>query len=89
MQRYALLVSILAMLLAAAGGTPALAVTTNQKLATCKFGADDQKLTGAARAAFMKKCMSNKNDPRGPAAGTPATPGAAAEPEGEEPASND
>jgi len=33
---------------------------------TCKFGADDQKLTGAARSAFMKKCMSDKDDPRGP-----------------------
>jgi hypothetical protein len=89
MQRYGLLAGMLAVLLAAAGSTPALAVTTNQKLATCKFGADDQKLTGAARAAFMKKCMSNKNDPRGPAAGTPSTAGEPATPEGEEPASND
>jgi hypothetical protein len=89
MQRYGLMAGMLAAFLALAGSTPALAVTTNQKLATCKFGADDQKLTGAARAAFMKKCMSNKNDPRGPAAGTPATSGEPAAPEGEEPASND
>jgi hypothetical protein len=39
-------------------------------MATCKFGADDQKLDGAARNAFMKKCMSDHNDPRG--AGGPA-----------------
>ncbi len=40
-------------------------------MATCKFGADDQKLEGAARKAFMKNCMSNKDDPRGPPVGTP------------------
>jgi len=34
-------------------------------MATCKFGADDRKLKGTARTAFMAKCMSNKNDPRG------------------------
>ena len=32
---------------------------------TCTFGADDQKLQGAARKSFMSKCMSNKNAPRG------------------------
>jgi hypothetical protein len=32
---------------------------------TCKFGADDKKLTGAARKSFMAKCMSNKDSPRG------------------------
>ena len=37
---------------------------------TCKFGADDQKLTGAARKSFMAKCMSNKDAPRG----KPVTP---------------
>jgi hypothetical protein len=38
---------------------------------TCKFGADDQKLKGAARDKFMKKCMANKNDPRGSAVSAP------------------
>ncbi len=87
MQRYALLAGVLAVLLPTfvSGGTPALAVTAKQKMETCKFGADDQKLTGAARAAFMKKCMSSKNDPRGPAAGTPAAAGAPTAPEEEEP----
>jgi hypothetical protein len=46
---------------------PCLAATAKDKMATCKFGADDQKLQGAARSAFMKKCMSDKDDPRGPA----------------------
>ena len=47
--------------------TPASALTTAQKMETCKFGVDDQKLKGAKRKAFMAKCMSNKNDRRGPA----------------------
>jgi psiF repeat-containing protein len=55
--------------------TAALAVTAKDKMATCKFGADDQKLQGAGRAAFMKKCMSNKDEPRGSTA-----PGAAPAP---------
>ena len=51
---------------------PAFAVSAKDKMATCKFGADDQKLQGGQRAAFMKKCMSNHDDPRGPGAGAPA-----------------
>jgi hypothetical protein len=44
-------------------------------MATCKFGADDQRLQGAARNAFLKKCMANRDDPRGPTpAGAPAAP---------------
>jgi psiF repeat len=41
--------------------TPAAAVTAKQKMETCKFGADDQKLTGAKRNAFIKKCMGKGN----------------------------
>ena len=41
--------------------SPASAVTAKQKMDTCKFGADDQKLTGAKRNAFIKKCMSKGN----------------------------
>ncbi len=48
------------------------AVSAKDKMATCKFGADDQKLQGAARNAFMAKCMSNRDDPRGPGIGKPA-----------------
>jgi hypothetical protein len=50
----------------------AFAATSKQKMETCTFGADDQKLTGAARKAFMAKCMSNKDSPRGKAIGAPA-----------------
>ncbi len=57
------LMSLLPFLLLA---TPASAATPAQKMETCKFGADDQKLEGAKRKAFMAKCMSNKDDKRGP-----------------------
>ncbi len=53
---------------------PSFAISQKDKEATCKFGADDQHLQGAERSAFMKKCMSNKNDPRGPATGEAAAP---------------
>ena len=46
-------------------GPSAFAATSKQKMETCKFGADDQKLTGAKRKAFMSKCMSNADSPRG------------------------
>jgi len=39
-------------------------ITAKQRMETCKFGADDQKLAGAARNAFLKKCMA-KGDPPG------------------------
>jgi hypothetical protein len=51
-------------------GTPAVAATSKEKMETCTFGADDQKLTGAKRKAFMSKCMSNADSPRG----KPVTP---------------
>lgn len=33
------------------------AVSAKDKKATCEFGADDQKLKGNERKAFMTKCM--------------------------------
>jgi hypothetical protein len=67
MQRYPLVASVfLALSLMALQSAPALAVTAKQKMETCKFGADHPMLSGKQRADFMKKCMSNKNDPRGP-----------------------
>ena len=41
--------------------TPASAISHKQKMETCKFGADDQNLTGAKRSAFIKKCMGKGN----------------------------
>ncbi len=69
LRRFAL-AGVLPLLLLA---TPVSAITTKQKMETCKFGADDQKLTGAKRAAFLKNCMANRNDKRGPAMKPAAT----------------
>jgi hypothetical protein len=71
MSRYALLAAALMMVMPAG---PTFAVDAKQKMATCKFGADDQRLQGAARNAFLKKCMANRNDPRGPGVGAAAAP---------------
>jgi hypothetical protein len=46
-------------------GPAAVAATSQEKMETCKFGADDKKLAGAARKSFMAKCLSNKDSPRG------------------------
>ena len=43
----------------------AFAATSKEKIETCTFGADEQKLTGAKRKAFMAKCTSNADSPRG------------------------
>jgi hypothetical protein len=81
MRRHAFISTLLiampvAVPLALVPSAPSFAVSAKDKMETCKFGADDQKLEGAARSAFMKKCMSNRNDPRGPGVGTPAAAGA-------------
>ena len=39
--------------------TPAAALTAAEKMETCKFGADHQKLAGAARKKFLTKCMAD------------------------------
>ena len=64
MLRYAAIIGLFPLLLLA---TPATALTAAQKMETCKFGADDQKLEGAKRKTFLAKCMANKNDKRGSA----------------------
>jgi hypothetical protein len=74
MYRYVFLAAVV---VAMVPSGPSFAVSEKDKMETCKFGADDQKLEGAARTAFMKKCMANRNDPRGPATGAPTTPAAA------------
>ena len=40
---------------------PASAATKEQKMETCKVGADADNLEGKARDAFMKKCMGAGN----------------------------
>jgi hypothetical protein len=53
MLRYLGLIGLPLLLLAG----PASAATYKQKMDTCKFGADNEKLTGAKRNAFIHKCM--------------------------------
>ena len=60
MPRCAFIAGLLAALLLS---TPLVALTAKEKMVTCKFGADDQKLTGAARNAFLKKCMASADAP--------------------------
>jgi psiF repeat len=41
--------------------TPAAAVTSQEKMETCKVGAESQQMQGAKRDAFIKKCMAGGN----------------------------
>ena len=40
---------------------PASAATKEQKMETCKFGAENDNLEGKKRDDFIKKCMANAN----------------------------
>jgi hypothetical protein len=51
------LVALPPLLLAA----PASAITTDEKMETCKVGAQAQNLDGAKATAFVKKCMAKGN----------------------------
>ena len=55
------LLAITALLPLLVVATPTLAATKAQKMETCKFGADNEKLEGAKRDAFIKKCMAKGN----------------------------
>jgi hypothetical protein len=55
------LLAITALLPLLVVATPTLAATKAQKMETCKFGADNDKLEGAKRDAFIKKCMASGN----------------------------
>jgi hypothetical protein len=48
--------------------TPAAALTAAEKMETCKFGADHQKLAGEARKKFLTKCMAEVAPAPAPAA---------------------
>jgi hypothetical protein len=45
--------------------TPATALTPEEKMETCKIGADAQKLTGAKRKRFLARCMADGDGPPG------------------------
>jgi hypothetical protein len=71
MLRHAVAAAILA---ATVATTPSFAVSSKAKQETCKIGADAQNLQGSDRAKFMKNCMANRDDPRGPATAPAAAP---------------
>ena len=60
MHKYAFLAGLLAAL---SLSTPAHALTKQEKMETCKFGAEDQELTGAKQKAFIARCMANEPAP--------------------------
>jgi hypothetical protein len=60
---------VAALLVASLPGAPSFALTKDAKMETCRFGADSQNLQGAERKKFIDRCMSERNDPRGPGAG--------------------
>lgn len=41
--------------------TPVSAATKDEKMETCKVGAESQNLTGAKQQAFIKRCMAGGN----------------------------
>jgi hypothetical protein len=58
--------AVLTALLLAALNTPGMALTAQEKMTTCTFGADSQKLTGAKRKTFITKCMADEPAPAKP-----------------------
>ena len=58
MPRYGALIALCPLLLLT---TPASAVTKQEKMETCKIGAESDQLTGKKRDDFIKRCMANAN----------------------------
>jgi hypothetical protein len=54
-------IAIIALLPALLMATPASAITSQEKMETCKVGADSQDLKGAKRTAFINRCMGKGN----------------------------
>jgi psiF repeat len=61
MPRLACALAVVAMV--AIADSPASAITPAEKMETCKFGADADKLTGAKRKRFLSRCMANVDAP--------------------------
>jgi hypothetical protein len=59
-------VATLALAAMLASATPASALTAAEKMETCKFGADHQKLAGAARKKFLARCMAEDTSAKTP-----------------------
>ncbi len=63
MLRRASMVGVIATVLFA---TQALAISAEEKMKTCEFGAKAQKLVGTKRSDFIKKCMADDDAPAKP-----------------------
>jgi hypothetical protein len=60
---------------------PASAVENQEKYATCGWHAEELKLTGHKRRAFMKRCTADEDSPRGKPVGAAAKPAAKPKPQ--------
>jgi hypothetical protein len=47
---------------------PALSASAEDRIKICRFGADNQKLSGEARKSFITKCMATAEPPAAAAA---------------------
>jgi hypothetical protein len=54
-----------AVVTAALAAMPSYAASAKEE--TCNFGADSKHLKGPERARFIRNCMADRDDPRGPA----------------------
>jgi hypothetical protein len=61
MLRFVCALAVVAFLVGA--DRPASAITPAEKMETCKFGADADKLKGAKRKRFLSRCMANTDAP--------------------------
>ena len=52
---------VIALISAMLAAAPAAAITSQEKMETCKVGAESQQLEGAKRSAFINKCMAKGN----------------------------
>jgi hypothetical protein len=52
---------------------PALSASADDRMKICRFGADNQKLSGEARKSFITKCMATADQPA-PSAAAAAAP---------------
>lgn len=61
LRAFAKTVSLAALVPFLLAAPPAAAATKAQRMETCKFGADSDKLAGKKRDDFIKRCMANGN----------------------------
>jgi hypothetical protein len=53
---------------------PPLSANAEERIKICRFGADNQKLSGEARKSFITKCMATAEQPAAAAAAPTGRP---------------